>query len=132
MTRVKELHNWCMLTSLHEGPDTIYRILGELKNHPRHLDGAEILTSRIVEVNGRMVSTRRGSQYQLGEPDPGYLKWIQENIPSWDPENPLRGQWKDDENPMYRTSDGRRRTRRRRGAVERHSRRLLHILRPSR
>ena len=49
-----------------------------------------ITTSHIRKVDGRLVTTRSGSVYRLGEIDPDYLAWMQENRIAYDPENPIR------------------------------------------
>jgi hypothetical protein len=48
-------------------------------DHPRHKDCTEITTSSIVNVKGRIVKTRSGSIYVLGEPTADYIKWLKEN-----------------------------------------------------
>ena len=45
-------------------------------------------SSCIVNVNGRFVESAR-TLYELGDPDPAYLKWMQENSVPFDPENPV-------------------------------------------
>lgn len=42
-----------------------------------------------VIVNGRNVTMMSGAVYRLGEPEPGYRRWLHEHRPNWDPENPL-------------------------------------------
>lgn len=49
-----------------------------------------IRTSRVVSFRGRIVTTRSGSQYELGEPDELFIEWLKENGYPFDPENPLR------------------------------------------
>jgi hypothetical protein len=38
-----------------------------------------ILTTRIINIQGRVVTTRSGTVYLLGEPDPDYVKWCLEH-----------------------------------------------------
>ena len=40
--------------------------------HPAHADGKAITTSRLIGRKDRLVVTRSGSEYELGEPDPAY------------------------------------------------------------
>ena len=44
------------------------------KNHERHPDGKEIVTSPIIGVEGNLVLTHSGSKYELGTVDPLYEK----------------------------------------------------------
>lgn len=34
-----------------------------------------ILTTRITNIQGRVVTTRSGTMYELGEPDPNFVEW---------------------------------------------------------
>ena len=45
-------------------------------DRPGFEDG--ITTSRIIKVQGRVVTTKSGTQYLLGEPDPDYVIWCRE------------------------------------------------------
>lgn len=67
------------------------RLGGNVHGNPRFEEGYAITTSPIESVEGRVVTTRSGSVYELGDPDPEYLKWCQENgqhIPLGD--NPIK------------------------------------------
>lgn len=55
------------------------RLNGLVYGHHDFEDGHKITTSRIESVQGRVVETLSGSTYELGDPDPDYLKWCQEN-----------------------------------------------------
>lgn len=65
---------------------------GYVYGHPDFDDGdGPIHTTRIIMTNGKKAITRN-TQYILGEVDPEYDKWMQENHPEdWDPENPKFG-----------------------------------------
>lgn len=49
-----------------------------------------IITSRIVRAEGRLVTTRSGSVYELGEPSTEYLAWLTEHGLAYDPEQPVK------------------------------------------
>jgi hypothetical protein len=58
---------------------------------PRFKDGSFVTTSRIVKVEGNKVETYSGSTYELGTPDPIFVKWCQDNghhVPT--PEEPIK------------------------------------------
>lgn len=63
---------------------------GIVTGHPKWADAHRVTTSRVVEVNGRIVTTRSGSIYRLGEVSENYLKWLTEHGYKHDPENPIR------------------------------------------
>jgi hypothetical protein len=47
---------------------------GNVHGHPRHLDGKEVTTSRIVGRRGNVFVTMSGSEYVLVTVDPRYEK----------------------------------------------------------
>ena len=54
-------------------------------------DGKRITTSSIKEVNGRVITTRSGTVYELvGDPDPDYLEFLKEIGRVYDPVNPIK------------------------------------------
>jgi len=53
-------------------------------------DGERVMTSFIDHVDGRRVTTRTGSVYVLGEPDPSYLVWLERHGIEYSPEQPIR------------------------------------------
>ena len=58
---------------------------GKVYGHPRFDDGYEITTSAIVKTEKRVVTTKTGSMYELGEPDPQYVEWCRKqgcHVPS--------------------------------------------------
>jgi len=66
------------------------KLNGEVYNHPSFPDGSNVTTSRIEKVEGRRVKTY-SRWYNLGDPDPEYVDWCEENgidPPTW--ENPIR------------------------------------------
>ena len=67
-------------------------ISGILRDASPHDDreGRRVWTSRVVSVNGRVVTTRSGSVYHLGSIHPEYREWIRKNRPEWDWRNPIK------------------------------------------
>lgn len=66
------------------------QICGKVYNHPDANDGKTIKTSFVKSVKGKIVHTRN-SVYQLGEVDPNYKKWVEENHDKgWDWDNPIK------------------------------------------
>lgn len=49
-----------------------------------------VVTSRIVKVDGRTITTYSGSVYILEDIDPDYLQWLQDNGHNYDPETPIK------------------------------------------
>ena len=66
------------------------QLAGAVYGHSRYEDGHRISTSPIREVDGRRVVTQSGSTYLLGDPDPRYLTWLEEQGVAFDPENPIK------------------------------------------
>lgn len=66
-------------------------VSGAVYNHKKHSDGKRISTSFIIDADGTKVLTSSGSVYQLeGDPHPEYAKWLEENYPNFDPNNPIK------------------------------------------
>jgi hypothetical protein len=90
---VVRIENWsivCLEQDLYRAPEVRSpRLSGHTYGHPDYPDGAEITTSIIENVEGKIV-TCCSRHYELGEIDPAYKVWIDENITDWDPENPIR------------------------------------------
>jgi len=89
-----KLEQWAVsnLSGPYTPPECQIRcISGVVSGSPLFEDGKFITTSRIVSVEGRVVTTNSGSEYTLGDPDPDYVAWCVEN--GFDPpseENPIR------------------------------------------
>lgn len=87
------LEQWKIITSDdgYTAPELQRKTLaGRVFDNPNFEDGTKIFTSRPVKVEGKIVTTMSGSQYLLGELDPKYAKWVKENYPQFDPDNPLK------------------------------------------
>lgn len=89
-----KLENWSVVVRDQcpwQAPESAKRQLsGECYNHPQFKDGTFVSTSYIVDVDKNVIKTYSGSIYELGEPDPEYLKWLDENGYKLDPQNPIK------------------------------------------
>lgn len=68
------------------------RLKGRVYGHPnpRHPDGKEVVTSSIVGVRGRLVTTSNGTEYLLeGAPDPKYEQFCIEKGYSINRDSPV-------------------------------------------
>lgn len=54
------------------------------------IDGKEKITSRLVTAVGRLVTTRTGSVYELGEPRPEFVEWCAKRGAPIDPAQPIK------------------------------------------
>jgi hypothetical protein len=81
-TQTARLENWCV-TPLEMSPYTppecqAHGLHGTVYGHPRFFDGDEITTTECAslrtEGDNVIVITRSGSEYLLGQVDPGYEK----------------------------------------------------------
>jgi hypothetical protein len=62
---------------------------GQVYGHPGKTDGAWVKTSRIQSINGKMIETLN-TIYELGEPNPDFLKWMKMEGIEFDPDNPIK------------------------------------------
>ena len=74
-----KIENWSItyppLVDRFTPPEHITQHLhGAVYGHASHTDGSVVTTSRIVNWKGRKVTTRH-TEYELGIPDPDYVKW---------------------------------------------------------
>lgn len=92
-----QLKNWSVVQSPNGDPYLppemfgIY-LAGEIYGRGgRFVDGKKVWTSRVVSVNGRMITTKSGSVYELvGDPEPEYLAFLKEIDKEYDPINPIK------------------------------------------
>ncbi len=87
------LENWSVgvFSNVYQAPEMRSSYLtGTVYGHPRKKDGTEIDTTPIAAVNGLLVTTRTGTVYQLGAPNPEYLSWLKENNIPFDPAEPIK------------------------------------------
>lgn len=76
------LQNWAVRMSGdgYTAPELSYRCLsGQVYDCPKHEDGAWIVSSRIVKIEGKTITTSTGSVYELGEVHPEYAAWVKEH-----------------------------------------------------
>jgi len=73
-----KIENWSVINcpgSPYDPPELwIPRLHGKVYGHPRFEEGKDIATSRIVGIEGELLVTHSGSQYELGIVDPDYEK----------------------------------------------------------
>ena len=57
-----------------------WKLQGKIYNHPNFNDGEMVTTSEIVklDVDARKATTRSGTEYELGNPNPQWIDWLQE------------------------------------------------------
>ena len=65
------------------------RIRGRVYGHPGQIDGSLIKTSRIQSIQGKVIYTLN-TLYELGEPDPDFIKWMKSEGISFNPDEPIR------------------------------------------
>ena len=84
---MKNLENWSVTLrgDYYTPPEACSKCLQGLNE-----DGFNIVTSPIVAVNGRVVTTYSGSVYLLGTVDPNYLDWLKDNNMPYDEVNPIK------------------------------------------
>lgn len=87
-----KLENWSVQTTNPYLPLEASKayLAGDVYGHPKYPDGHRILTSRPIKVDGRVITTYSGSVYELGEPDPKYLEWMNKNGRVYNPEQPIK------------------------------------------
>jgi hypothetical protein len=54
-----------------------YLIRGEIYNHPDFEDGESVRTASIKSVDGKIITTNSGSEYELENPSEEYVMWCQ-------------------------------------------------------
>lgn len=66
------------------------RLGGLVSDHPDHYDGKDIVTSKIMDVKGRMITVESGNVYELvGDPEPAYLAYLRCEGKIYDAINPI-------------------------------------------
>ena len=51
---------------------------GTIFHHKDHIDGKNLSTSCVVKIDGRFITTKSGSVYELGEPVEEYVDWCKQ------------------------------------------------------
>ena len=82
------LHNWSVTerNDPYLPPEVCQRCLAGYRNGEER----PVITSRIVEVKGRTVTTLSGSTYILDNISADYLAWMQKNGVPYDPNEPIK------------------------------------------
>lgn len=76
------LQNWSVsaVGGRYDAPEIWQHFLvGKVYSHEKWPDGHPITTSYIDKVDGRLITTRSGSIYQLGIVSQDYLEWCKKN-----------------------------------------------------
>jgi hypothetical protein len=79
------LENWSVTTDCQNeflAPELmIKRLHGDVYGHPSFNDGDSVSTSTLekFDYKNRAAKTRSGTEYELGEIDKGYEKYLEEN-----------------------------------------------------
>lgn len=81
------LHNWAVVTD--NDPFKAPEIRGSYLRGTREDELKPVVTSRIMSVNGREITTRN-TIYVLGEIDLEYLQWIKDDGLEYDYDNPIK------------------------------------------
>lgn len=74
----------CLLGNIYN----YFKLEGIVYGHPKIPDGADITTSKIIEIAGLYVQTKN-TRYLLGHPSLNYLQWLVENDIEFNPNNPI-------------------------------------------
>ena len=82
MPPVNQSHAWCIEDWCVRGGQIIGRLVGV--DTPKSL-----VSSQVVEIEGRFVRTMSGSVYKLGKPDAEYLAELRHGGHEYDPEEPM-------------------------------------------
>ena len=96
-----QLKNWAVVSNQdsYTPPECVkLHLSGEVYGRdPRASDGKEfpdgkkVYTSSVKDIDGRLITTRSGSVYELvGDPDPEYLEFLKEIGRVYDPVNPIK------------------------------------------
>jgi len=81
------LRRWSVEASVWQAPEVRdIHLVGYRNDETEH----RVITSPIVDIKGKVITTQSGSVYLLEDIDPEYLRWMQENGINFDPENPIK------------------------------------------
>lgn len=83
------LHNWSMRYR-HDNPYLAPELNPVCLVGFRDDEVKRIITSPIVAIDRKRITTKSGSIYILGDIDLEYLDWMKENNLPYDPENPIK------------------------------------------
>jgi hypothetical protein len=83
-----KLHRWAVVCSYDDpylAPEANPKCLTGFRDE----ETKEVITSPIVKMNGREMTTYSGSLYILEDVSPEYLQWMDDNGFEMDPNNPI-------------------------------------------
>lgn len=87
------IENWSVVSDgdLYLPPESqSKRIAGKVYGHPNFIDGTRVVTSSVINSEGRFVDTN-SRRYFLGLVDESYQQWVNKNCGrSFDPVNPVK------------------------------------------
>lgn len=86
-----KLEDWsCTSRNPYVDPTVPYNLClqGTVKGHPKIPDGEHIVTSPVLNFEGRFIMTTSRT-YHVGKAHPAWLAWLKENGRTFRPENPL-------------------------------------------
>ena len=91
MEDMVRLENWSVVTRNPYMAPEVSRphLAGIAHGHRRRPEPHSVVTSRIVEVSGRIITTWSGTKYRLGKIDPEYRKALRNIAPNWDWRKPI-------------------------------------------
>lgn len=78
VNKYPKIDNWSMSTRSPYQPPECSRLGGTVTGSTRFEDGEYIYPSEIIAFEGNLITTRN-SIYELGEPNPEYVKFCAEN-----------------------------------------------------
>ena len=86
------LEEWSVISQdPYAPPEWGISLRGKVYGHDRFPDGEPVRTSPIVKAEGRNITTRSGSSYELGEPEASYRAWLKASLGrELDEEQPIR------------------------------------------
>jgi hypothetical protein len=85
-----KLQDWSCWSDPYAAPEIRTTCLvGRVYGHHREPDGKKVKTSRIVDADGRLVTTSSGTVYRLGRIDPKYRRWLRKEGREYDPGRPI-------------------------------------------
>jgi len=89
-----KLENWSVgnrVSSPYLPPELGYHYLqGNVYGNPKFTEGEYVNTSAIVSSEGRIVTTKSGSKYELGKIESEYAEYLKKTNYPLDDENPIK------------------------------------------
>jgi hypothetical protein len=88
MNKIYQLHKWSVVSSYdpYKAPEAKRIQLTGFRDN----ETSSVITSDIVDIDGKSIKTLSGSIYILDDIDPEYLSWLEANEIDYDPDNPIK------------------------------------------